>query len=213
MATPFKLKSGNTSAFKNLGSSPAKQVEGNLNMTGSKASTTPGYSTTKAAKTENFRKAADKIKTVSSKTNIGTKVVDALTKPGVKDAGTLSLGPKNSLKSEVSRGVKQFVESAKGQMKGLNPPKVSSKIVKVASEAGKVARFVTKAASFATIPLTLYDFHQSGQKHSSGKVNVNQKSFMADAKKNQTSIMKEGKKTKSILNKGKKTKSILNKKK
>ena len=53
MATPFKLKSGNASAFKNLGSSPAKQVEGNFNKTGSKASTTPGYSTTKAAKTQN----------------------------------------------------------------------------------------------------------------------------------------------------------------
>jgi len=56
MATPFKLKSGNTSAFKNLGSSPAKQIkEGSLpkdfNITGSKASTTPGYKDTKAAKT------------------------------------------------------------------------------------------------------------------------------------------------------------------
>ena len=28
-STPFKLKSGNTSTFKNLGSSPAKQVKGN----------------------------------------------------------------------------------------------------------------------------------------------------------------------------------------
>ena len=28
MATPFKLKSGNASAFKNLGSSPAKQKPG-----------------------------------------------------------------------------------------------------------------------------------------------------------------------------------------
>ena len=35
--------------FKEIGSSPAKQKE--FNKTGSKASTTPGYSTTKAAKT------------------------------------------------------------------------------------------------------------------------------------------------------------------
>jgi len=86
MATPFKLKSGNASAFKNLGSSPLKQGGDNLkrimsekkaiakktgtfyapgaepkvnkgsmpknfNTTGSKGSTTPGYKSTKAAKT------------------------------------------------------------------------------------------------------------------------------------------------------------------
>ena len=31
MAAPFKLKSGNTSSFKNMGSSPAKQVKENYN--------------------------------------------------------------------------------------------------------------------------------------------------------------------------------------
>jgi len=71
MATPFKLKSGNASAFKNLGSSPAKQKPGgsvgealkhhkeykakksmpkNFNMKGSKGSKTPGFSTTKLGK-------------------------------------------------------------------------------------------------------------------------------------------------------------------
>ena len=74
----FKLKSGNASAFKNLGSSPAKQdLPKDFNVKGSKGSTTPGYSTTKAAKTQNFRNEANKIKTVSSKTNVGNKVVDA----------------------------------------------------------------------------------------------------------------------------------------
>ena len=34
MATPFKLKSGNASAFKNLGSSPAKQKPEGFNWTG-----------------------------------------------------------------------------------------------------------------------------------------------------------------------------------
>ena len=46
MATPFKLKSGNASAFKNLGSSPAKQMPKNWNK-----GVTPGYKSTKAAKT------------------------------------------------------------------------------------------------------------------------------------------------------------------
>ena len=60
--------------------SPAKQrvsdLPKNFNIKGSKGSTTPGYSTTKAAKTQNFRNAANKIKTVSSKTNVGNKVVN-----------------------------------------------------------------------------------------------------------------------------------------
>ena len=52
----------------------------NLNTKGSKGSTTPGHSTTKAAKTQNFRNAANKIKTVSSKTNKGSKVIQLLKK-------------------------------------------------------------------------------------------------------------------------------------
>ena len=85
MATPFKLKSGNASAFKNLGSSPAKQrvsdlpkdfnrigssasttpgykptLPKNFNVKGSKVSTTPNYSTTSKAKTQNFRNEAKK---------------------------------------------------------------------------------------------------------------------------------------------------------
>ena len=77
----FKLKSGNASAFKNLGSSLAKQdLPKDFNVKGSKGSTTPGYSTTKAAKTQNFRNEANKIKTVSSTTNKGGKVVQLLKK-------------------------------------------------------------------------------------------------------------------------------------
>ena len=47
MATPFKLKSGNASSFKNLGSSPVKQTPKDFNITGSKASTTPKWDPTK----------------------------------------------------------------------------------------------------------------------------------------------------------------------
>jgi len=38
-----------------------------------------------------------------------------------------------------------------------------------------------------------YDAYKSGQKHSGGKAVKGQKSFMADAKKNQTSIIQKGK--------------------
>jgi len=89
----FKLKSGNTSSFKNMGSSPMKQDSPkDFNVKGSKGSTTPGYSTTKAAKTQNFRDAANKIKTVSSKTNIGKTVVSSK----LKDVATkvLKIGGK-----------------------------------------------------------------------------------------------------------------------
>jgi len=71
MGTPYKMKGAPMQ--RNFGMSPAKQKD--FNFTGDSKSTTPGHSTTKIAKTENFRKAADKIKTVSSKTNVGSKVV------------------------------------------------------------------------------------------------------------------------------------------
>jgi len=81
MATPFKLKSGNASAFKNLGSSPMKE----FNMTGSikageKIVSKVDVANALKVKTQNFRDAANKIKTVSSKTNKGSKVINALKK-------------------------------------------------------------------------------------------------------------------------------------
>ena len=40
------------------------------------------------------------------------------------------------------------------------------------------------------IATTMYDFYRSGQEHSGGKVNPNQRSFMADAKQNTESFFK-----------------------
>tara|TARA_R110000744_G_C18893429_1_gene508278 strand:+ start:92 stop:487 length:396 start_codon:yes stop_codon:yes gene_type:complete len=78
----------------------------------------------------------------------------------------------------------------------------AGKFAEVAAKKG-AKEILKKIVPAAVVATTLYDMYESGQKHSDGKVNVNQKSFMADAKKNQKSIMKEGKKTKSILNKKK----------
>ena len=133
----FKLKSGNTSSFKNMGSSPMKQDSPkDFNVKGSKGSTTPGYSTTKAAKTQNFRDAANKIKTVSSKTNIGKTVVssklkDVATKVlkiggklvgGLGVAGTLydmyKSGQKHSGGKAV-KGQKSFMADAKKNTKSI----------------------------------------------------------------------------------------------
>ena len=82
MATPFKLKSGNASSFKNLGSSPAKQTPENWNAkgssgTGPKIESKVDASRSSKVKTQNFRNEANKIKTVSSQTNKGSKVIDA----------------------------------------------------------------------------------------------------------------------------------------
>ena len=41
------------------------------------------------------------------------------------------------------------------------------------------------------IPTALYGFYKSGQKHSGGKVNPNQKSFMTESKKKTKSIFKK----------------------
>jgi len=208
----FKQKSSGT--FKMMGSSPVKKQKvpkislgmggeadnnlakklssqpKNFNTKGG-VSKTPGHSSTKIAKTQNFRDAANKIKTVSSKTSgKGGKVVQSLVKPGATDA-TKSIGPKNTIKSELKKGVKRFVESAKGQWKGFKPPKVSSKIVKVATTLGKAARVVGKASQAGLVVEAGYQAYKSGQKHSDGKVNKNQKSFMSDAKKNTKSVWKK----------------------
>tara|TARA_R100000808_G_C2134401_1_gene142940 strand:+ start:989 stop:1405 length:417 start_codon:yes stop_codon:yes gene_type:complete len=52
----------------------------------------------------------------------------------------------------------------------------------------------SKILGALAVPSILYDFYQSGQKHSGGKVSKDQKSFMEESKK----------KTKSIFNKKKK---------
>ena len=106
MATPFKLKSGNASAFKNLGSSPMKE----FNMTGSikageKIVSKVDVANALKVKTQNFRDAANKIKTVSSKTNKGSKVINAFKntpKQYVKPAKEIA---KKGLKKIVSKVV------------------------------------------------------------------------------------------------------------
>ena len=105
----FKLKSGNASAFKNLGSSPVKQDS--FNLTGSKASTTPGYKDTKIAKTKNFKKDFEKFQTQKQKgkefvKNLKTK--DVVSK---KPVSTLS-GTTKAMKNVP----KQFAKTAKTKM-------------------------------------------------------------------------------------------------
>ena len=67
----FKLKSGNTSAFKMMGSSPAKQKD--FNKTGIKASTTPGYSSTKADKVNTATGGDPKLEKLKAKRIANTK--------------------------------------------------------------------------------------------------------------------------------------------
>jgi len=117
MATPFKLKSGNASAFKNMGSSPAKQVEGNFNKTGSSASTTPGYNTTKTAKAKNLKKNFDAFQSQKQKgkefvknlkTNARVKPLTKVKKP----TSTLSRVTKalGTTPSQLARQAKKYVK-------------------------------------------------------------------------------------------------------
>ena len=176
MATPFKLKSGNASAFKNLGSSPAKQVKGNMpknwNTKGSSGAgelikSKVDIARAAKVKTQNFRNAANKIKTVSSKTNIGNKVVDLVAK---KPASTL-----NRTAKTFQNIPKQYAKVAK---KGLG------KIVK--KSVGRLA-----GGPVAALAGMAYGAYKSAQKHSGGKAVKGQKSFMADAKKKTKSIYKK----------------------
>ena len=225
MATPFKLKSGNASAFKNLGSSPAKQMPENWNK-----GVTPGYNTTKAAKTENFRKAADKIKTVrstqvdpSGKVKVKTSKLPPLSTAKKELAKKIST---KNIKVDIPTGKKELAKSAKGLQskmpKGWDVakkassryvnPNIAKQLTKKATSRtlGKLATGVVRKGAGRLLggPAGLvtglaYGAYKSGQKHSGGKAVKGQKSFMTEAKKKQVSIMKEGKKKKSILSKNK----------
>jgi len=117
----FKLKSGNTSPFEMMGSSPAKQKDpfeklyGKVNPKDPKAikgKHYPSKETVKKlkkgpytkggqiAKTQNFRDAASKIKTVSSKTNVGSKVVKASKFLGGKTLGVAGMMMATSSKAD-----------------------------------------------------------------------------------------------------------------
>jgi len=111
MATPFKLKSGNASAFKNMGSSPVKQD--NFNKTGGK-STTPGYSTTKTAKAKNLKKNFDAFQSQKQKgkefvknlkTNARVKPLTKVKKP-TSTLSKVTKTFKNTAKQLVKPGLK-----------------------------------------------------------------------------------------------------------
>jgi len=74
------------------------------------------------------------------------------------------LGKKISTKTKIKLAASEFKSSFKSNSK-LLPPSASSKIVKFANTAGKIAR----------VGLSLVDMYKSGQKRSGGKVKRNQK--------------------------------------
>ena len=80
----------------------------------------------------------------------------------------------------------------KGLPKGFNATGTSKagKFAEVATKTGG-KEILKKIIPAAVIVSTLHDFYKSGQKHSGGKVNKKQKSFMADAKKSTKSIWKK----------------------
>ena len=144
MGTPYKMKGSPMQRNFNFTGDSASTTpkynmknKGNFNFTGSKASKTPEFSTTKAAKTQNFRNAASKIKTVSSKTNIGKTVVSSK----LKDLGTkaLKIGGKiagglvvaTTLYDMYKSGQKHSGGKAvKGQKTGIVTPDPSKSIYK-----------------------------------------------------------------------------------
>ena len=188
MKTPFKLKSGNTTPFKQMGaeiplhsattleekalqSKIAKEYKlpvskkgsmpKDFNITGSKASTTPGYSTTKLAKSKLPK---DFNITGSSKAGKFAKV----SKKPVSRLGGVIKGLQTT--------PEQFATKAKTKMLKQVAKKGVGRLVGAAFGPG------TALAGMA------YGAYKSGQKHSGGKAVKGQKSFMAESKKKTKSI-------------------------
>ena len=140
-----------------------KNVPKGFNTIGDKASTTPGYSTTKIAKAKKT-KSIKKYLTSSS------------------DKAT-NLGRKNTIKSEIKRGIKSFAEAAKGKMKNMKVPSASSRIVKGLSTAGKAARVLSRASGAGIVAELGYRAYKSGQKKSGGKAVKGQKTNALNMRK------------------------------
>ncbi len=84
------------------------------------------------------------------------------------------LGKKISTKTKIKLAASEFKSSFKSNSK-LLPPSASSKIVKFANTAGKIARIGSRLLGGAGVGLSLVDMYKSGQKRSGGKVKRNQK--------------------------------------
>ena len=164
MGTPFKLKSGNASAFKNLGSSPAKQkLPDSFNTMGGPTKT-PGYSTTKAATNTN-RPAWDR----SGGIKVGdhhkvTKGPDAMKAPKnaivtkTTPTGTkTNIGPSDKYGNKSARGKAKFIEQSGGKTNVNHPYKDAATrgAKKPKSKVSKVVNLVkSKGKEILTHPTT-----------------------------------------------------------
>ena len=106
--------------------------------------------------------------------------------------GTSGSGKKILTKQQIAANTKQTLKDVNTVSSKTNIGKnvVSSKLKDLGTKALKIGGKIAGGLAIAT---TLRDFYKSGQKHSGGKINKNQKSIMAEGKK----------KTKSIFNKQK----------
>ena len=186
MKTPFKLKSGNASSFKNLGSSPVKGTGDNLKriMSENKAAQkkagtfyAPGANPNKSSMPKDFN-------VKGSRTSTTPKYNPNMPKGFNVKGSSSSTTPKYSTpksssytasSSSVSSGATQYPRRAKS----------------IANRIGLPKKIISKIAAPLTIAATLYDMYKSGQKHSGGKAVKGQKSFMEDAKKKTKSIFKK----------------------
>ena len=174
-----------------------KKIKGGMSPTKAIAHCYPNA--TKAAKTENFRKAADKIKTVrstqvdpSGKVKVKTSKLPPLSTAKKELAKKIST---KNIKVDIPTGKKELAKSAKGLQskmpKGWDvAKKAGDRYYKKAAKKGS-GKVVTKVATRgagrllggpASIVASLaYGAYKSGQKHSGGKAVKGQKSFMGSS--------------------------------
>ena len=164
----FKLKSGNASAFKNLGSSPAKQVEGNFNKTGGK-STTPGYSTTKAAKAAEAKNLKKNFDAFQSQKQKGKEFVKNLkTKGNLPNAKTnmkidLNLENKKALNQKLGK-VKKPTEVFKATKAFKNKRYIKPNVVKNITKIAKTGLRLGRSVKNLSIPGALGEAAYQGAK-------------------------------------------------
>ena len=184
MKTPFKLKSGNKSSFKNLGSSPIYQKPGGIK--GEAIDHWNKYKSSQAKWAKAHDAAIDRLATNPKTANLPAKEFDALldktSKLYTKPTKLVSKKP-TSITSGTAKAMqnvpKQFTNLSKTKM--LKEVPRAKRMLKQVVKAGRIGLKGSIAGGLITEGLLAA--YKSGQKHSGGKAVKGQKTGVVAPKK------------------------------
>jgi hypothetical protein len=174
MKTPFKLKSGNKSSFKNLGSSPIYQKPGGIK--GEAIDHWNKYKSTKAKWAKAHDAAIDRLATNPKTANLPAKEFDALldktSKLYTKQAPKVTKDLVSKKPTSITSGTAKAMQNVPKQFVKKTTSKTLGKLATGTIRKGASRILGGPAAALAG---AAYGAYKSGQKHSGGKAVKGQK--------------------------------------